>query len=292
MGIESENPMKQNININDSFINAIKTASKKTPSDQILMSKTCIENLIQLVLGTTDNNVWSDIIWADTLPLRDFEIKVDPLEDDRCKQYESMTYRFSIFEDVVNCGDDNSVVNFGSITITITHKKGYGPEYTVVLPMLCDRNNLLASNIVCEFKENGHRVSEERITAQACELFKELCIDGMRAFYAVEVSLLNPVLETVFVEHSNTVPINTTGSTVGKNKRAKVRYVKRHIIHTADIDTAFNRHGFVRHTNIWWVCGHWRNCKSGKRVFVPGYWKGPMRDLKNVEAPRSREIAV
>ena len=285
--------MKQTINIEDVFdFDAVKAASKKKPTDQIMMSKNCIENLIQLVLDTTDNRVCSDIIWANTLPLRDFEIKVDFSGDEKLKDYESMTYRFSMFENVVNDVDDNSVVNCGVMTITIPHtKKGYA-EYTAVLPMLCDRNNLLASDFVYDFKENGRRVQTERISEQGYKFFQEIAIDAMRAFYAVQVSLLNPVLETVFVEHSNTVPINTAGSVGGKNKRAKVRYVKRHIIHMDDINAAFNRHGFVRHTNIWWVCGHWREYKSGKRVFVPGYWKGPMRDLKNVEAPRSREIAV
>ena len=157
-----------------------------------------------MVIDTMDGKVCSDIIWARTLPLRNFEIKVDPLEDDRCKQYESITYRFSLFDNVANVGD-NPVVNFGSITITITHKKGYGPEYTAVLPMLCDQTNLLASNVVCELKENGHRVQEERITDQACDLFKELCIDGMRAFYAVQVSLLNPVLEMSSSEEGSPV---------------------------------------------------------------------------------------
>lgn len=41
---------------------------------------------------------------------------------------------------------------------------------------------------------------------------------------------------------------------------------------------------------IWYVTGHWREYKSGKRVFIQGYWKGPERELGEIDIPRIREI--
>jgi hypothetical protein len=48
---------------------------------------------------------------------------------------------------------------------------------------------------------------------------------------------------------------------------------------------------------IWYVTGHWREYKkTGKRIFIQGYWKGALRDMKstafqNLE-PRERELVT
>jgi hypothetical protein len=34
---------------------------------------------------------------------------------------------------------------------------------------------------------------------------------------------------------------------------------------------------------LWHVTGHWRHYKSGKRVFVQGYWKGSERNNDNIK---------
>jgi hypothetical protein len=41
---------------------------------------------------------------------------------------------------------------------------------------------------------------------------------------------------------------------------------------------------------LWWVIGHWREYKNGKRVFIKGYWKGPGRYSKI--SPQERERIV
>jgi hypothetical protein len=66
---------------------------------------------------------------------------------------------------------------------------------------------------------------------------------------------------------------------------------------TIDIDKAFEKRGFIRRSMIWYVTGHWREYKkTGKRIFIQGYWKGALRDMKstafqNLE-PRERELVT
>lgn len=45
----------------------------------------------------------------------------------------------------------------------------------------------------------------------------------------------------------------------------------------------------INRTGSWFVHGHWRNCSSGKKIWIDGYWKGPDRDTPNME---SREVKI
>jgi hypothetical protein len=38
--------------------------------------------------------------------------------------------------------------------------------------------------------------------------------------------------------------------------------------------------------------GHWRQYKSGKKVWIKGYWKGENKDKKNSELKRIRDIQI
>jgi hypothetical protein len=67
-------------------------------------------------------------------------------------------------------------------------------------------------------------------------------------------------------------------------------------MNATDIKNAFEKRGFVRKSMIWYVTGHWREYKSGKRIFIQGYWKGALRHSKddvipNLE-PRERELVT
>jgi hypothetical protein len=131
----------------------------------------------------------------------------------------------------------------------------------------------------------------DRVPTEWLLELRERMVNAMHMFYAVEVALLNPVVETVFVESTSTVPLETTTKPVGKNKRAKIKYIKRHIIRMSAVNAALEKRGFVRHTNLWYVTGHWRTYADGKRVFIKGYWKGALRSLKEAET-RNREIVT
>ena len=116
-------------------------------------------------------------------------------------------------------------------------------------------------------------------------------IDGniaVETMYAIECALLNPVILNVFQKKETKIPVST-GKQTKHNKRAAIRYVKKHYLTASEIHDELKAHGFTRKALVWYVTGHWREYKNGKRIFIQGYWKGALRKSKQGET-RDREL--
>ena len=113
------------------------------------------------------------------------------------------------------------------------------------------------------------------------------------AYYGIQIALLNPVIAERF--HRETIPYEdkTPISRKGNKKKPPKRYVKRITIDDLS-DIEFSREKKAHHIKepFWWVSGHWREYKSGKKIFIKGYWKGILRDAaEDIQStPREREI--
>lgn len=116
---------------------------------------------------------------------------------------------------------------------------------------------------------------------------------SITAFYSVNAALLNPVIVDVYNNKTSRIPDRSV-TAKKPSKRGKIRYIKRHFMTVDDVDKAFEKRGFVRKAMIWYVTGHWREYKSGKKVFIQGYWKGALRNMKDTVfkdlEPREREL--
>lgn len=111
---------------------------------------------------------------------------------------------------------------------------------------------------------------------------------ALSAWYTAQTLLLNPLIR---IRHK-TIPIDN--EFIYKNKPGKKqpkKYVKQIVFENIDelnICGKGNKNHHEIHEPIWWVQGHWREYKSGKRVFVQGYWKGPDRYKQELPEPRER----
>lgn len=119
----------------------------------------------------------------------------------------------------------------------------------------------------------------------------KLAHSAFMIWYAIQVTLLNPLCKEFT---STTTVVQETTSNKKQKKPPKKKYIKRLYIDTNKMDelgicVEKNKHKFK--SPIWWVMGHWRQYKSGKRVFIKGYWKGALRELQNSES-RERVIDV
>lgn len=118
---------------------------------------------------------------------------------------------------------------------------------------------------------------------------------AITAFYSVNAALLNPVVVDVYNNKTSRIPDRSI-TAKKPSKRGKIRYIKRHFMTVDDVDKAFEKRGFVRKAMIWYVTGHWREYKSGKKVFIQGYWKGALRNMKGTVfkdlEPRERELVT
>ena len=121
----------------------------------------------------------------------------------------------------------------------------------------------------------------------------------LKLWYSVQIALLNPITVDVFSRGERCVVVEheTKKKQTKKKqqKKTKIKYVRKHIITPEDFDAAFDiktEDGhFIRKTMIWHVAGHWREYKNGRRVFIDGYWKGPLKDIKTADS-RERELVL
>lgn len=133
-------------------------------------------------------------------------------------------------------------------------------------------------------------MSYDEITVEVTNAYK-IAHNMVGVWYAVQIALLNPIC----TEYTKTemVPSQESFTSNKKQKKPpKKKYIKRLYIDADKMDeigicTEQTKHKYTK--PIWWVMGHYRTYKSGKRVFIQGYWKGALRELKNAE-PREREI--
>ena len=121
----------------------------------------------------------------------------------------------------------------------------------------------------------------------------ELANEMLARWYALQIMLLNPIIkERIFVETPKKKlrckNENIIGSNVKPRKR-KATYIRYKEISDTILESDTIR---KRHTMCWYVIGHYRHYKTGKKVFVKGYWKGPLRQLrKNLDEGRERLLA-
>lgn len=113
------------------------------------------------------------------------------------------------------------------------------------------------------------------------------------SWVSVQLALLHPTLKYVF-NKPKLIGYDENGKKVKKKKQA-VSYIRKHKITTGDIDKELfpftqERNSHTITCPYWYVIGHWRHYKDHK-TWIPGYWKGSMRDLKNKQLkPRERKI--
>ena len=109
-------------------------------------------------------------------------------------------------------------------------------------------------------------------------------------WYVLQYTLLVPLIR----EYISTTKIcDPRHKPTNKKKFTEYRInftkIKRNIAINPHKDSAEAK-GHTIKKPIWYVTGHWREYKSGKRVFIQGYWKGPERELGEIDIPRIREI--
>lgn len=111
-------------------------------------------------------------------------------------------------------------------------------------------------------------------------------------WYFIQLSILNPVTKTLF-SNPNTLRIPVKNKPGEVSKKRKCRYVKTYTIKSCDIKKYLydNNNKINRKCLCWYVIGHWREYKTGQKIFIQGYWKGALKETKrNYDDGRERII--
>lgn len=109
-------------------------------------------------------------------------------------------------------------------------------------------------------------------------------------WYIVQIALLHPQIRKSMPSPKREAVKRKAGKR--KQKRATT-YIKKHYIKAGNVEDAIGNSRMVRKTLAWYVIGHWRHYKNGHKVFIKGYWKGALREMKqNLDEGRKRGLKV
>ena len=265
---------------------------QSSPSDIIKLSHEADESLQRLWMhGRKDSTIPSDILFSSSVPLLDCKILID--ETDK-EEGENLLYRIVIFPDyeqvIRNC-DENNISLVGAILF-------YDVVDDVILyRFICvvkgiDWLNLTDIYLHCNSKEKYEfLMSYPIINLNKINKLSAMCL---QTWYGIQIALLHPTVKDVFRNPKiDRVYDQTSRNAKNANRKRITRYVKTHVLNAEDIKSAScGGKEYNRHTLVWYVIGHWRTLKDGRKIFVKPCWKGPLRELKHNLDDRERVIVT
>ena len=235
-------------------------------SDEIVLdaeSVAALKKFREKIVGDDTDNV-SDVIWANTVPLQDVELK----------GHSGMTVRVCIFSEALEALDEIPEGETGMVGAIQT---GQGTFKLIGVVKGENRTDISFE----DFDRNGRLIARSTYQDNEFEL--------MRIWHGIQIALLNPQIQNV-IQSSETVKRYTREDTEKRKRQRVVRYVKRHVINGNTLNRALTE--YHRHCLAWYVIGHWRHYKNGHVVFIKPYWKGELRALKRNFDERQREVVV
>lgn len=140
--------------------------------------------------------------------------------------------------------------------------------------------------------------NERAIISKMPEHATAMMAYAMAVWYGIQLALLHPrVKEVCNAKHTTTINLPKSMSVAHKKKgksRKTIKYIKRLEINTSSItDILRGKREYSKHTPYFYVSGHLRHYKNGKTIWIDGYWKGELRELKQKEkVVRNREILI
>lgn len=114
----------------------------------------------------------------------------------------------------------------------------------------------------------------------------------LEVWYAIQILLLHP--RSVEVKRKATKQrLHGKEKIISSNSSRKVKYIRHYTITKDDVNYILDgdtEHTYNRKCLSWYVIGHWRKYKSGKKIFINGYWKGALRETKRSYDERNRTV--
>ena len=225
--------------------------NQSSPSDEIILNGESMQSFVNLWTGgrDTDDACPSDIFLNNTIPLKDCIIRYEELE--------LSTTRISVCEDSAYLIRD------------FEYEKNH---MTMVQSILVNEGEDFVSLGPFEITNCPEKIASKVMAMpDFLEMEQKLNIASLKTWYGIQISLLNPILKEGISEGRK---VKYDGACCGKKKvlrngKRKTHYVKRHIIKKFDIiDILSKNKTFERKTFCWYVIGHWRTNKNGKKSFV------------------------
>lgn len=177
----------------------------------------------------------------------------------------------------------------GALRINYTEPNYGRHDFYYELEVLEEHSDFLVA-VPYGSKDDPFSFNNEEMKDNICKLG----VMAMNLWYSIQICLLNPVTKIIF---SNPICTKIHGKEKIKAQKydRTIKYIKHYYVKDDDITNALfgGNRSIHRKCLVWYVTGHWREYKSGKKVFIQGYWKGALRNTppKDTE-PRKRELVI
>ena len=220
-------------------------------------------NRLNKIVNIHENYIPSDIIEANIIPIHSLAIDFDVRE-----QF-------------------GRILRFDVVALDAEEKRSSN-DALMVIPYIHGR---IAESGATLIRINDGRLQafwDSRIWEDEAKDFHFALISNIIVgWYCIQVALLHPTIKEVF--RRSGIMSDKDREEIKDYKKRPLFYQKVKTINQREFDDAVKR-SINRKTLIWYVIGHWRNYKDGRRIFIQPYWKGALRETKMTEVPRERVI--
>lgn len=270
----------------------IRMLEKSCPTDIIRLTHKTDKMLTDLwsvpqqkTTGRESAYIPSDLFFANTIPLQDCKIVIDEASDIENGMITEVRVKvFPSFRDLISKCKDGEAATVGLIQLFI-------PTGYIVTPFAVSPGHGAIGIYNNSWVNRNGKLVEFGLPAEGFQ-WVWLCLC---TWYGIQVALLHPTVREIF-RNPGRIPIEKHGEKAKhRGKRPPVRYIKKHIISPDSLAELIygvsHNKSFQRKALIWYVIGHWRTYKNGRKVFIQPYWKGALRDT-NKNQSREREIII
>ena len=228
---------------------------------------------LQIDLDAQPKKIPVDLFRSETIPLRDVVFRLDIFSD--FEKYDENDCLRCIYK------DKTLYFIYSSRYDVLCLKSRCVDDHVEIDPSIMYLKN--SSLYVLGY--SGYQYSTKLAAYSLAEYF-------LGIWYEVQHLLLNPYIHEPVFSKSSKVKQNVDGYIVQQRptdkRKRRTRYVRYKEFNNSIAHSDVLRN---RHTLCWYVIGHTRHYKSGKNVWIDGYWKGPLRDTKkNFDEGRERII--
>lgn len=211
----------------------------------------------------------SDIFYADTIPLPNCTVSLKvPNVSDITLDAHFMADKDAIGTLSTNRGKKDTRVIHGFLCFVNGNKHVMDGWKCDVFSVIVGKNGEVC--VATEDRDDGYRTSVMTLSLTL-------------GWYCAQILILNSDIKNVFGKPKK----ETLYTNMDKNGKPSktLRKVGTFRTHTVTLDGVERKltetYGVNRKCLAWYVRGHWRT-RNGIERFVHGYWKGPMRNVKNV----------
>ena len=248
----------------------------------------CIPQRKELLCG--------DIFLSGNYPSPDIEMRIK-LNAFHCVARVTPYTKEEIYNQVISKNEDPSgkAITCGEIQLVMDLGKNLSPVVMYSpIRLNCETISIIFTGNFFQMPNAYARMFRERgrtykdILAPLVNAMDNMYLRALTSWVAIQTMLLNPVIAIRFKRTS--IPDDST-KVIKKGKKQPKRYVKKITIDDlSDLEFGETKGKHNIKEPFWWVSGQWREYKSGKKIFIEGYWKGPFREYGRVDEPREREI--